>query len=46
VKEESFFSGRNPAPMITSDKGKFVSVKVSDKEWVFPTSGVIFFWDI
>lgn len=46
VKEESFFSGRNPAPMITSDKGKFVSVKVSDKEWVFPTSGVIFTWDV
>jgi alanine racemase len=46
VREESFFAGRHPAPAVTSGKGKFVKVKVSDREWIFPTSGVIFFWDI
>ena len=46
VREESFFAGRHPSPAVTSGKGKFVKVKVSDREWIFPTSGVIFFWDI
>ncbi|MBN1472990.1 MAG: alanine racemase [Syntrophaceae bacterium] len=46
VREESFFAGRHPEPVVTSGKGKFVKVKVSDREWIFPTSGVIFFWDI
>jgi alanine racemase len=46
VKAESFFAGRHPSPEVTVGKGKFVKVKVSDKEWIFPTSGVIFTWDI
>lgn len=46
VREESFFAGRHPSPVITFSKGKFVRVKISDKEWIFPASGVIFFWDI
>ncbi len=46
VKAESFFAGRHPSPAVISSKGKFVRVKVSAKEWIFPTSGVIFTWDI
>jgi alanine racemase len=46
VREESFFAGRHPEAVVTSAKGKFVKVKVSDREWIFPTSGVIFFWDL
>ncbi len=46
VKAESFFAGRHPSPEVTLSKGKFVKVKVSAKEWIFPTSGVIFTWDI
>jgi len=46
VREESFFAGRHSVPRIISAKGKYVKVKVSDKEWTFPTSGVIFFWDV
>ena len=46
VKAESFFAGRHPSPDVTVGKGKFVKVKVSAKEWIFPTSGVIFIWDI
>ena len=46
VRAESFFAGRHPSPEVTVSKGKFVKVKVSAKEWIFPTSGVIFIWDI
>jgi alanine racemase len=46
VREESFFAGRHPQPSISGSKGKFIDIKISDKEWIFPTSGVIFIWDI
>jgi alanine racemase len=46
VREESFFAGRHPQPSISAAKGKFIDIKISDQEWIFPTSGVIFFWDI
>ena len=46
VHEESFFAGRHPKPSISATKGKFIDIKISDQEWIFPTSGVIFFWDI
>jgi alanine racemase len=46
VREESFFAGRHPKPSISESKGKFINIIVSDKEWIFPTSGVIFIWDI
>ncbi len=45
VRVESFFAGKNPSPSIIRDKGKFMEINVSDKEWIFPTSGVIFIWD-
>ncbi len=46
VRAENFFAGRHPSPALTGSKGKFIDIKISDKEWVFPTSGVIFTWDI
>jgi alanine racemase len=46
VREESFFAGKHPQPSISGSKGKFIDIKISDKEWIFPTSGVIFIWDI
>lgn len=44
VREESFFAGRNPQPTVSIKKGKSIGVKISEKDWIFPTSGVIFFW--
>jgi alanine racemase len=46
VREESFFAGRHPQPSVSASKGKFIDIKISDQEWIFPTSGVIFIWDI
>ena len=46
VRAESFFAGRHPLPAISAAKGKFIDIKISDSEWIFPTSGVIFIWDI
>ena len=46
VTEESFFAGKHPHPVITGNKGKFIDIKVPYKEWIFPTSGVIFMWDV
>ncbi len=46
VRVESFFAGRHPAPSILENKGKFIEINVSDKEWIFPISGAIFIWDI
>ncbi len=45
VREESFFAGRHSQPSVSIKKGKS-SIKISDKDWIFPTSGVIFTWDI
>ena len=46
VREESFFAGRHPQPSVYVSKGQFIDIKISDQEWIFPTSGVIFIWDI
>jgi alanine racemase len=45
VRVQSFFAGRHPATSVVADKGQFIEIKVSDKDWVFPTSGAIFIWD-
>ena len=45
VRVESFFAGRHPSPSIIGSKGKFIEIKVSEREWIFPTSGAIFIWD-
>ncbi len=44
VREVPFFAGKHPYPTIVRDGGK-ISLHVADDEWVFPTSGVTFFWD-
>jgi alanine racemase len=46
VRESSFFAGRHPQPAISERKGKSIGIKISDKEWIFPTSGVIFIWNV
>ena len=46
VRAESFFAGRHPQAAITSKRGKSIDIKISHEEWVFPTSGVIFIWDV
>ncbi|HON58167.1 MAG TPA: alanine racemase [Smithella sp.] len=45
VRSESFFAGRHPQPTLSIKRGKSIGVKISDREWIFPTSGVIFIWD-
>ncbi|KAF0159071.1 MAG: alanine racemase [Syntrophaceae bacterium] len=46
VRAESFFAGRHPQAAIQASKGKSINIKISNEEWVFPTSGVIFIWDV
>ena len=46
VRAESFFAGRHPQASILASRGKAINVKISPDEWVFPTSGVIFIWDV
>ena len=46
VRAESFFAGRHPQADIRAVKGKSINIKISSEEWVFPTSGVIFIWDV
>jgi len=45
VQEISFFSGKHPCPEVTKVRDRSISLKISDDEWVFPTSGVTFLWD-
>lgn len=44
VREISFFAGRNPSPVITRVKDRSITLRISDDEWIFPTSGVTFIW--
>jgi alanine racemase len=44
VKEVSFFSGKQPYPEVTTKKGKSIRLRISSDEWIFPNSGVTFFW--
>jgi alanine racemase len=46
VRAESFFAGQNPQASISTAKSQSVNIKISSKEWIFPTSGVIFIWDV
>jgi len=46
VRAESFFAGRHPRAAISTSRGKSINIKISHEEWVFPTSGVIFIWDV
>ena len=46
VRAESFFAGRHPQAAIQASRGKSINIKISNEEWIFPTSGVIFIWDV
>lgn len=46
VREISFFAGKHPYPKVKRDQGKSITLSVSDEEWIFPTSGVTFVWDL
>ncbi len=46
VREVSFFSGKHPNPEVVREEGESIRIKVADGEWIFPTSGVIFIWDL
>ena len=45
LREVSFFAGKTPYPKIMRTEGKQTEVSVSDNEWIFPNSGVTFFWE-
>jgi alanine racemase len=44
VREISFFAGRHPSPEISREKDRSIGLRISDDEWIFPTSGVTFIW--
>jgi alanine racemase len=46
VREVSFFAGKHPYPEVRRVRGKSITLKVSNEEWIFPTSGVTFVWDL
>lgn len=46
VREVSFFAGKHPKPQINRSRGKYIQLKLNDGEWIFPTSGVAFVWDL
>ena len=45
VREVSFFAGKAPYPKIIRTIGKQTEVNISENEWIFPNSGVTFFWE-
>ncbi|MDP2268985.1 MAG: hypothetical protein Q8K46_07440, partial [Deltaproteobacteria bacterium] len=45
VREIPFFAGRHPYPDLIRGK-ESINLRVRDNEWVFPTSGVTFCWDL
>jgi len=45
VRQIGFFAGRHSSPEVTEKKGKWIKLRISDDEWIFPTSGVTFIWD-
>jgi len=46
VREVGFFAGKHPYPEVARKEGKSVTLKLSDRTWIFPTSGVTFVWDL
>jgi len=43
-REVSFFAGKNPYPEVARQAGKHITLTISDKDWIFPNSGVTFIW--
>ena len=46
VREVGYFSGKNPEPHVTKKTGESISLTTGNDDWIFPTSGVTFFWDV
>ena len=46
VKEVSFFSGKHLYPEVREEKGKSIALTIGENDWIFPTSGVTFVWDL
>ena len=46
VREAGFFAGKHPYPEVSREEGKSVTLRLDDKTWIFPTSGVTFVWDL
>jgi len=45
VRDVGFFAGKHPYPEVAREEGKSVTLRLSDRTWIFPTSGVTFVWD-
>jgi alanine racemase len=46
VRDVGFFSGKHRYPAIVRKPGESVFISSADDEWIFPTSGVTFLWDL
>lgn len=46
VREVGFFSGKHRHPEIVRKPGESVLIRSAQDEWIFPTSGVTFLWDL
>ncbi len=46
VKDVGFFAGKHPYPETTREEGESVTLRLGNEAWIFPTSGVTFFWDL
>jgi alanine racemase len=46
VREVGFFSGKHRHPEIMRNPGESVFIRSAQDEWIFPTSGVTFLWDL
>ncbi|HPX11905.1 MAG TPA: hypothetical protein PKW20_06445, partial [Syntrophales bacterium] len=46
VREVSFFSGKHLYPEVREERGKSVALSIGENDWIFPTSGVTFVWDL
>jgi len=46
VRDVCFFSGKNHNPETLRIPEESVKIRMPDDSWIFPTSGVTFFWDV
>jgi alanine racemase len=45
VRDVCFFSGKQHSPQRVQIPGEALRMLIADDSWIFPTSGVTFFWD-
>jgi alanine racemase len=46
VRDVCFFSGKRHTPETLRIPGESITMTIPDDSWIFPTSGVTFFWDV